>query len=225
MKSQEQLKQLHGEKYVESFKKQSPMRLHRLIGYMKIDSTFSVADYACGDGILMELIAPKVKSYTGVDFSEPFIRAANEKKENLSINNAEFVCSDIDVFCQQRANTFDVGFAMDFSEHVYDKEWAQILKSIKKNIKPNGKLYVHTPNADFFLEKMKSKNIIVKQFPEHIAVRTPEENVSLLKEAGFNIKHIWFIPHYNVLKFIHPISYLPVVGKFFKARILIEAAA
>ena len=225
MKSEEQLKQLHGDEYVESFNKQSPLRLIRLIDYIKVNSTYSVADYACGNGMLMEFIAPKVKSYTGIDFSEPFIRAANEKKEKLSIKNAEFVCSDIKEFCQLRENIFDVGFAMDFSEHVYNEEWAQILKSIKKSLKQNGKLYLHTPNADFFLEKMKSKNLIFKQFPEHIAVRTPENNASILRESGFNVEHIWLIPHYNILKLVHPISYIPGVGKFFKARILIEATA
>ena len=225
MKSEKQLKQLHGEEYVESFNKQSPLRLIRLIDYIKVNSTYSVADYACGNGMLMEFIAPKVKSYTGIDFSEPFIRAANEKKEKLSIKNAEFVCSDIKEFCQLRENIFDVGFAMDFSEHVYNEEWAQILKSIKKSLKQNGKLYLHTPNAEFFLEKMKSKNLIFKQFPEHIAVRTPEKNASILRESGFNVEHIWLIPHYNLLKLVHPISYIPGVGKFFKARILIEATA
>ena len=225
MKSEKQLKQLHGDEYVESFNKQSPLRLIRLIDYIKVNSTYSVADYACGNGMLMEFIAPKVKSYTGIDFSEPFIRAANEKKEKLSIKNAEFVCSDIKEFCQLRENIFDVGFAMDFSEHVYNEEWAQILKSIKKSLKQNGKLYLHTPNAEFFLEKMKSKNLIFKQFPEHIAVRTPENNASILRESGFNVEHIWLIPHYNILKLVHPISYIPGVGKFFKARILIEATA
>ena len=225
MKSEDLLKQLHGEKYIESFKKISPIRLLRLIDYIKVESTFSVADYACGNGMLMEYIAPKVKSYTGIDFSDPFIRAANEKKEKLSIKNAEFVCSDINEFCQHNEKIFDVGFAMDFSEHVYNEDWAQILKSIKISLKQNGKLYLHTPNAEFFIEKMKSKNIIFKQHPEHIAVRTPEQNASFLREAGFHVEHIWLISHYNILKLVHPISYLPVIGKFFKARILIEATA
>jgi 2-polyprenyl-3-methyl-5-hydroxy-6-metoxy-1,4-benzoquinol methylase len=173
--------------------------------------------------MLMELIAPKVKSYIGVDFSEPFIDAANTKKEELSIENAEFVCSDINVFCNDHHNTFDIAFAMDISEHVYDSDWKQILISIRRSLKPNAKLYLHTPNADFFLEKMKNKNFLVKQFPAHIAVRTPKHNAQIIKDAGLEIENIWLLPHYNSLKFIHLISYIPVLGKYFKARILIEA--
>jgi 2-polyprenyl-3-methyl-5-hydroxy-6-metoxy-1,4-benzoquinol methylase len=225
MKSPEELRRLHGDEYVESFKRQSPVRLARLLKYMKIDSASCVADFACGNGLLMELIAPKVNSYTGVDFSEPFIKAANERKENLSMKNAEFVCSGIDEFSRGHIETFDVAFAMDFSEHVYDAEWVRILVSIRKSIKPNGKLYLHTPNAQFFLEKMKRRNFIVKQFPEHVAVRTPEHNVALLKGAGFKVEHVWLIPHYNVLRVLHALSILPAVGRYFEARILIEATA
>ena len=223
MKSLNELKEMHGEEYVKSYRHQKPMRLERLLKYMAIDSTFTVADFACGNGMLMEYIAPKVKSYIGIDFSEPFIKEANEKKKLLSIKNADFVCSDINEFCLHHQNTFDVGFAMDFSEHVYDKEWAQMLGSIRKSIKPNGKLYIHTPNAEFFLEKMKSKNFIFKQYPQHIGIRTPEQNASILREAGFSVTQLRLIPHYKILRLFHPLSHIPVFGKYFKARIFIEA--
>lgn len=225
MKSPEELKQLHGDEYVEAYKKKLPMRLERLLGYMKLDRTLRAADFACGNAMLMELIAPRVKSYTGVDFSEPFIRVANEKKQRLGIANADFVCADIGDFCAARLQTFDIAFAMDVSEHIYDADWLQVLKSIRSSLKPDGRLYLHTPNAEFFLERMKDKGIIVKQFPEHIAVRTPEHNAALLREAGFRIEDIRLIPHYNILKVVHPLSHLPGIGKFFKARIFIEAAA
>lgn len=225
MKSKEELKQLHGDEYVEAYEKKLPMRLERLLGYMRLDKTVRAVDFACGNAMLMELIAPRVKSYTGVDFSEPFIRVANEKKTRLSIENADFVCADINDFCSQRLQTFDVAFAMDVSEHIYDAEWLATLKSIRSSLKPNGRLYIHTPNAEFFLERMKDKGIIVKQFPEHIAVRTPEHNAALLKEAGFKIEQIRLIPHYNILKVVHPLSYVPGIGRFLKARIFIEAIA
>ena len=225
MKSKEELKQLHGEDYVEAYKKKLPMRLERLLGYMRLDKTVSAADFACGNAMLMELIAPRVKSYTGVDFSEPFIRVANEKKQQMGMTNADFVCANISDFCAQRLGAFDAAFAMDVSEHIYDEEWLQTLKSIHSSLKPGGRLYIHTPNREFFLEAMKDKNFIFKQFAEHIAVRTPAHNAALLREAGFKIEHIRLIPHYNIMKVLHPLSYLPVLGKFFKARIFIEASA
>lgn len=219
------MKKLYGDEYVQSYKGKSPFRLRRLCKYMAVENTFRVADFGCGNGMLMELIAPKVKSYTGIDFSESFIEAANEKKKQLSIKNAHFVCADINEFCQNHLKAFDAGFAMDFSEHLDDEEWAQILLNIRRSIRPKGKLYIHTPNAYFFLEKMKSRNFIFKQLPGHVAVRTPEHNAFIIKAAGFDVKQQLLIGHYNMFKIIHPFSYIPVLGKYFQARIFIEAIA
>ncbi len=224
MESRRSLKDFYGAGYVKSFEAhQSPERLKRLLKYIKLAPDYAVADFACGSGIMMELIADKVKRYVGVDFSKSFIQSAIKKQKLLGIRNAEFSHSRIKDFCDKFGERFDVGLAMDFSEHVYDKEYLEILKSIRASLKKYGTLYVHTPNAYFFMEIMKAGNLIFRQFPEHIAVRTPEHNLSLLKEAGFSGTKLIALAHYNALKCVHPLSYLPVVGKYFKARIFIIA--
>ena len=224
MKTYDELKELHGKRYAEIFEHtQKPFRLERLIPYMKISRQDKAVDFACGSGMLMEHIAPLVQSYVGVDFSEPFIAIANAKKNTLSITNAMFECSSIQEFCVRYRNTFDIAFAMDLSEHVYDKEWLAILRSIRASLVNGGRCYLHTPNGQFFLEVMKAHNFIVKQFPEHVAVRTIEANVLLLQEAGFRVSKALLMPHYNMLRFLHPLSFVPLIGGYLKARIFIEA--
>lgn len=226
MNPKRNLKEVHDTNYVYKFEKiaaANNIKINRLLNFCKLKETDIVTDFACGSGMLMPLIAPKVKKYYGVDFSEPFIKVAEKKKNHLRINNVEFFCSGISEFCANHINEFDAGFAMDFSEHVYDEEWLEILRAIRDSIKSNGTLYLHTPNANFFLEVMRNKNFILTQREEHIAVRTPEENVKLLKEAGFSVVKLSLIAHYNILKVLHPLSYLPILGKYFKARIFIEA--
>ena len=228
MLSPEQLKDLYGEQYVETFKQNQALfrlRIEKLVPFIEVDEAYHVIDFGCGDGLLMPFIAPKVKSYTGIDFSEAFIGVANERRQLLSVENVAFICDDIIEFCSQKPNYFDVGFALDFSEHVHDEVWLQILTSMRHSLKAKGRLYLHTPNGDFFLEKMKAKNFIVKQFPEHIAVRGVSENVAMMEKAGFQVLQVRLIPHYNALRFLHPLSYLPWLGKYFKARVFIEAAA
>jgi hypothetical protein len=44
-----------------------------------------------------------------------------------------------------------------------------------------------------------------------------------LKKAGFRISNVRLIPHYNVLRFLHPLSYAPILGAYFQARIFVEA--
>lgn len=114
---------------------------------------------------------------------------------------------------------------IDFSEHVYDETLLEVLKDIKSSLKKNGRLYLHSPNGNYFIEIMKKHNFVMKQFPEHVAIRTLKHNIMLLERAGFGIKMTMFIPHYNILKYLHFASYLPIVGKWFQARIFIEAVA
>lgn len=216
---------MHDEEYVAAFKHHSTARLKKILGYINLDDGLDIVDYACGNALLMELVSPAAKSYTGVDFSEPFIREANIKKQQSGFENARFFCADIGDFCRDFQSSFDAAFAMDFSEHVYDRDWLTILQQIRSSLRPEGKLYIHTPNADFFIEIMKQRNFILEQFPEHIAVRNLQENAALLERAGFKVARTWLIPHYNMLKHIHWLSYLPVIGKYFRARILIEASA
>jgi len=221
----ESLKKIHGKQYVEKFVvNQSKYRIERLLRYITLQKGQVVVDFACGNGMLLEFVASQVKQYIGVDFSESFIKYANENKDILGVENAFFICSSIADFCRQNIDSFDVGFVFDFSEHVDDCMWLDTLKNIRKSLKNNGKLYLHTPNAEFFVEIMKENNFLLKQFPEHIAIRTMEENIEILKISGLKIIKTRFLPHYNYLQYLHPLSYLPVVGKCFNARIFIEAA-
>ena len=219
------LKKFYGQEYVDKFLvNQSPSRLERLTKYIDLRSDYCVADYACGSGMLMPYIAPKVNSYIGIDFSQEFIDAANNAKKSLNIKNAEFFCSEIKDFCARNIDKFDCAFAMDFSEHVPDDQWKEILTAILVSLKPGGILYLHTPNAQFLPEIMKARSILMKQIPGHIAVRSPEGNSQLLIQTGYRIKKLLLLPHYNgLLKVLHLFSYVPLVGKFFKARIFIVA--
>ena len=215
---------LHGHEYMEKLlKAESSGRLLRLMQFIEIKKSYRVADFACGNAPMLDLLDQKVENYSGVDFSPPAINNAEARKNKLASKNSHFYCGSIQSFCNENIGKFDVGFAFDLSEHVYDKEWVQMLLFIKSSLKKGGKLYTHTPNGKFFLEIMKSFNFIFKQFPEHIAVRNVEENIILLERSGFKIKKIVFLSHYNILKFIHVFSYIPWVGKYFQARLFIIA--
>jgi cyclopropane fatty-acyl-phospholipid synthase-like methyltransferase len=224
VKTHEELKELHGEDYALRFERgQLPVRLERLKGHIKLHEWMSVADFGCGSGLLAEHIASKVRRYVGVDFSSAFIDRARRRAALLGISNAEFVCCEITNFCHGNLAQFDAAFAMDFSEHVYDQEWMGILAAIRSSLKKGGEFYLHTPNANFFLEIMKKHNFIVRQFPEHVAVRTAAQNVTLIKQAGFSVDKVMMLPHYNVLRHLHFLFRLPLLGPYFEARIFIRA--
>lgn len=220
----EERKALHGEAYVERFERaQAINRITRLVPLMAMDGTEKIVDIGCGNALSLTALNGRFSSYAGIDFSAPFIKAARLRARSLGIENAEFFCGSAEAFAEENATKFDVALALDISEHVYDTEWLIMLRAVYKMLKAGGRLFVHTPNSTFFVEIMKEKNIILTQFPEHIAVRTMDENIQLLQEAGYGIRAAHTLPHYNFLSVLHPLSKVPHIGRHFVARLFIEA--
>ncbi len=220
----EERKAMHGDAYVERFEQeQSIRRISRLIPMMDLKGSEEVVDIGCGNALSLTALDGRFGTYAGVDFSKPFIEAAQQRAHSLAIENVEFFCGSAESYAEVNAERFDIALAFDLSEHVYDAEWLQILKAIHKLLKVGGKLFIHTPNLDFFIERLKANNVILKQFPEHVAVRTMAQNVELIQNAGFHIRSTNALPHYNRLSVLHLFSHIPLVGKYFEARLFIEA--
>jgi SAM-dependent methyltransferase len=217
---------LHSGEYVERFSRKPLDRIRTLVSLMDIPEAANLADFACGNGMLAHVLPDRVAAYHGVDFSPDFIAAARDWAGRSGLQNCTFHCADIVEFCAGHANEFDVAATFDFSEHIDDATAIAVYGAIRTSLRPGGALYLHTPNRDFFVERAKEIGII-PQFPEHIAVRNASEMVAVLKRAGFSedklrVRHI---AHYNILAWLHPLGKLPVIGKFFQARLWIEARA
>jgi 2-polyprenyl-6-hydroxyphenyl methylase / 3-demethylubiquinone-9 3-methyltransferase len=210
---------LYNKSYADKLKQQKDIRIRRLLKYFNFNKTQIIADLGCGEGKLAKLISHKIKEYFGVDFSLHSISYAKELNSDLL--NAKFIIGDISDFCKNNQMTFDKVFTLDFSEHIDDCDFSNIYSSIYRSLKEKGELIIHTPNRDFIVEWLKEKGIL-KQFPEHIAVRNEKQYLYLLKNIGFSNTKVIFLSHYlRILRFLHVFSFLPLVGKFFKARLLI----
>ena len=198
-------------------------RLQQLLPHLRLQPDEDLVDFGCGNGLLAAEVWNRVRSYAGVDFSQPFIDLAIARAASLGATNLRFECTAIEDFCAAHEGRFDVACALDFSEHVPDGEWLRLLKCIRRSLKRGGRLFLHTPNARFVLEWMKSRNFLLRQSPEHVAVRTMDENQRLLIDAGYTIAAARYVRHYNLLRFLHPLRHLPAFGRWFEARIFIEA--
>ena len=69
-RSAEELRAIYDQRYVNQYDPHAVQRMRRLLPFFELSGHEVVADFGCGNGVLLELIGPHVHKYVGVDFSE-----------------------------------------------------------------------------------------------------------------------------------------------------------
>lgn len=202
-------------------------RIAQILRYLPLSPSDRVCEFGCGLGHILFAIQPRIAYGLGIDFSEFAIHDAEHRREAQHLDNLKFRTAAIENLTQDAdlRGRFTTVLMMDISEHLYDDTLENFLTAAHYVLSPGGRLYVHTPNAGYYLEKMKARNLILKQFPSHIAVRGRAEYLPLLERNGFHVARILALPHYNrVLGLLDRfLMTLPLAGRLFEARLLIEA--
>jgi 2-polyprenyl-6-hydroxyphenyl methylase/3-demethylubiquinone-9 3-methyltransferase len=180
-----------------------------------------VADFGCGNGILLELIRDRVAEYVGVDFSDAFVREARRRQVEQGISQASYHCGDIVAFCAEHLDRFDAAFALDFVEHVYDDQLLRIGRAIYSALTADGVFYLHTPNGEYFMERLRDRGVLA-QIEGHVAVRDAASYTQLLEACGFSDVRVRYLPHYlRAAAVLHGLGALPIVGRHFRARLFL----
>jgi len=219
------LRAIYDERYVDEYDPHAVGRIRRMLPFIELSGREVVADLACGNGVLLEILSPLVRQYVGVDFSDAFVRAAERRRDAHHIRNGAFHCADIVPFCARHPNEFDAGFALDFSEHIYDEQFLRIFRAIHGALKPGARLYLHTPNRDYFMERLREWGVLW-QIEGHVAVRDAQRHQALLAECGFADVQVRYLPHYLYpASAFHFLGALPLVGRYFRARLFLTARA
>ena len=220
--SEEELRAIYDQRYVDHYDPHAVPRMRRLLPFFELSGHEVVADFGCGNGVLLELIASQVHEYVGVDFSEAFVHEAERRRAARGIQNGTFHCADIGTFCAEHPNGFDAGFALDFSEHIYDDEFVRIGRAIHGALKPGGSLYIHTPNAGYFMERFKASSVLT-QVEGHVSVRDARAHQALLAQCGFTNVEVTYLAHYlTAASKLHFLGALPLVGPLFRARLFLR---
>jgi len=218
-RSDDELRAIYDQRYVDHYDAHAVRRIRRMLPFFELSGHEIVADFGCGNGVLLELISPRVRQYAGIDFSEAFVHAAGRRRDERGIQNGTFHCADIVTFCAQHANHFDAAFALDVSEHIYDDQFLRIGRAIHGALKPGAPLYLHTPNAEYFMERLRASGIL-RRIEGHVAVRDAGRNEALLRQCGFTNVRVRYLAHYlRAAAALHSLGALPLVGRHFRARL------
>jgi SAM-dependent methyltransferase len=186
----------------------------------------TVCEIGCAAGHFLAAIADRIGHGTGIDTAGAAIRAATTIKDKHDLENIDFVGISAEEYAAvpERRNQCHYVFLMDVTEHIDDDVMLKILGASRQLLRDDGQLVIHTPNLDYWLERLKSKNI-VPQLEGHIAVRNRTEYLRLLDNAGFELVRHENLPHYRQpLRLVDSILlYIPLVGRLFASRLFLVA--
>jgi SAM-dependent methyltransferase len=185
----------------------------------------TVLDLGSALGDVCFLLAPHVEAAIGVDASPRAVELAEGRRRERGFWNVRFLQDDVAELAGVADASIDVAGAFDLLEHVDDDTVRRMLGALRRVLKPGGVFVAYTPNREHYVERLKAVNLFLKQFPEHIAVRRPREIRRLLEEEGWRVRSIRYAiaPFPGVRWIERALAPLPLAGRLFRYRILVEA--
>ena len=183
-------------------------------------------DLGSARGDVCFLLAPRVREAVGVDASPRALEIAEAERARRGLSNVRFLQSDVATLDGVPEASIDVAGAFDLLEHVDDRTVRQMLRALSRVLRKGGVLAAYTPNREHYVERLKAHDFVLKQFPEHIAVRRPREIRRLLEAEGWRVLEMTYSPApFPVVHWVEKLLWrLPGLGRLFRYRILLRAA-
>jgi 2-polyprenyl-6-hydroxyphenyl methylase / 3-demethylubiquinone-9 3-methyltransferase len=182
-------------------------------------------DLGSARGDVCFLLAPRVRKAVGIDASPRAVELAEAERARRGLSNVRFVQGDVADLAPIPDVSIDVAGAFDLLEHVDDATVAAMLRALRRVLKPGGFLAAYTPNREHYVERLKAHDLVLRQFPEHIAVRRPREIRRLLEAEGWRVLELSYsTAPFPLVRWIERLlAPLPGIGRLFRYRILIRA--
>jgi SAM-dependent methyltransferase len=183
-----------------------------------------VLELGCASGRHARRIAPLCRQVIGIDSAEAAIARARATAGTCD-DRCQFVRADAADLGFLADGSIDKAMAIDFIEHVPDAALQNILREVRRVLRPGGLLAVFTPCASHYVERLKARTAILKQLPGHVAVRDLAQCRPLFAQAGLPIERAWHSPStYPVFGvFDRLLSRAPLIGPLFRFRLCFVA--
>lgn len=184
-----------------------------------------VVELGSARGDITFLLARHAREVVGVDAAPEALALAEAARAELEIGNVRWLEADVADLAPVEDASVDAVAAIDLVEHIDDPTLAAMLAECRRVLRPGGRLGIYTPDRAHYVERMKAHDFVLKQFPQHIAVRRVAAYRSFLRDAGFAVElETWSVSPFPLVRWIErALSPLPLVGPTFRYRILIRA--
>jgi len=184
-----------------------------------------VLELGCARGDVTFLLAAHAREVIGVDAAPEALAMAEAERARRSLANVRFVCADVARLAGIEDVSIDAVAAIDLVEHIDDPTLVAMLAEARRVLVPGGRLALYTPERAHYVERMKAHDFLIKQFPQHIAVRTAGAYERLLAAAGYRIDlSTYSVSPFPLVRHLEgALAPLPLVGPTFRYRVLIRA--
>lgn len=184
-----------------------------------------VVELGSARGDVTFLLAAHAREVIGVDAAPEALAMAEAERARRGIDNVRWLQSDVADLSALGDATVDAVAAIDLVEHVDDPTLRSMLRECRRVLKPTGRLGIYTPDRAHYVERMKAHDFVLKQYPQHIAVRFPRAYRRFLAEAGFRVDlDTWSVSPFPGVRWVErALSPLPLLGPTFRYRVLMRA--
>src|ERR1017187_475874 len=185
-----------------------------------------VLELGSARGDVSFFLAAYAKEVVGVDASDDALSLAEAGRVRRGVSNVRFAKSDVADLSAFADDSFDAVAAIDLVEHIDDPTLSAMLRECRRVLVVGGRLGLYTPDRAHYVERLKAHGVLLRQFPQHIAVRRAEAYRQFLFDAGFHVDLDAYSvsPFPGVRRIEAALAPLPLVGPTFRYRILLSAA-
>ena len=183
-----------------------------------------VVELGSARGDVSFLLARYCREVIGVDAAAEAIAMAEAERSRREVPNVRWLETDVANLSALGTGSVDAVAAIDLVEHIDDPTLTAMLAECRRVLKPGGHLGIYTPDRLHYVERLKARDLVLKQYPQHIAVRPMTDYLRFLR-AGFDVDLADYslCPFPGVRWVERLLAPLPLVGPFFRYRILLRA--
>lgn len=167
-----------------------------------------VLDLGCGNGQNAIKTAKLAKVVIGVDINQDLLNLAKKSAQLEKVSNIKCERANLEGNLRFKDESFEKLIFLDVLEHLKNRN--QILKEIKRVLKPRGLLILGVPNSNTSWKKLqRSVELCSYSDPDHKIEFSEQSIKELLASHGFKIIHFGYGKYDTPLR-----GFFDIIGGF-----------